>query len=66
MDKQAYFDVRIILERTGPIAPGQTVRAPIKFLDLQNARGSLAVGSKFLIRDLNFVGEGVIDELCFL
>jgi hypothetical protein len=66
MDEQNYFDVRLLLEHTGPVAPGQTVTVPIKFLDLENAKTSCAVRRKFFIREINFIGEGIIEELSFL
>jgi len=37
----------------------------IKFLVLENAKKHCTVGTKFLIREIRFIGEGVIDKLCF-
>jgi hypothetical protein len=60
------FDVRLHLEGTGSMSPGQTARVPVSFLDLERARKYCSVGKKFLLREINTIGDGVIDETAFL
>jgi hypothetical protein len=46
------FVVRLDLEGTGPIFPGQTATVPIAFLDRENALTHCAVGKRFILREL--------------
>jgi hypothetical protein len=57
------FDVRLDLQDVGAISPGQTVKVPISFLDWEYARNYCAAGMRFLLRVVNTIGEGVIEEL---
>ena len=63
---QKNFDVRLHLHGIGSISPGQTATVPISFFDRENARKYCSVGKKFLLREINTIGEGVIDEMAFL
>lgn len=60
------FDVRLHLEKTGKLLPGQTAKVPISFLDLEYAQKYCSIGTKFLLRELNVIGDGVIDEILFV
>jgi hypothetical protein len=57
------FVVRLDLEGTGPISPGQTATVPIAFLDRESALTHCAVGKSFILRELRPVAEGVIVKL---
>jgi hypothetical protein len=59
------LDVRLNLESTGSLSPGQTATVPISFLDLEYAKPYCVVGRKFSLREINVIGDGVIDEICF-
>jgi hypothetical protein len=59
------FDVRLHLEGTGPISPGQTARVPISFLDLEQAKKYCSVGKTFILREVRPIGRGVIEEIAF-
>jgi hypothetical protein len=60
------FDVRLHLESTGAISPGQTVRVPISFFDREYAKKYYSVGKTFVLREIRPIGDGVIDETLFL
>ena len=60
------FDVRLHLESTGPLSPGQTARVPISFLDREHAKKYCSVGKGFILREVNPIGDGVIVEVAFL
>jgi hypothetical protein len=57
------FDVRLHLDNVGSIAPGQTVRVPVSFLDWENAKGHCVLGKRFHLREIKTIGEGVIETL---
>ncbi len=60
------FDVRLHLEGTGAISPGQTARVPISFLDREQAKKYCSIGKTFILREVSPIGDGVIDEMAFL
>jgi hypothetical protein len=57
------FEGVITLDGVGPIQPGQTVRVPIELLRPGLAEHRLAVGRRFLLREIDIVGEGEIEDL---
>jgi hypothetical protein len=57
------FDVRLHLEGTGAISPGQTAKIPISFLDREHAKRHCSVGKTFILREVSPIGDGVIDEV---
>jgi hypothetical protein len=59
------LDVRLHLEGTGAISPGQTAKVPISFLDREYAKKYCAVGTTFVLREVRPIGDGVIDEVTF-
>jgi hypothetical protein len=59
------FDVRLHLESTGPISPGQTATIPISFLDRELAKRHCSIGKTFLLREVGPIGSGVVDEISF-
>ncbi len=61
----AYFDVRLNLEKTGAISPGQTVRVPVNFLDRESARGHCSIGKRFFLKEFNIIGDGTIEDVVF-
>ena len=60
------FDVRLHLESTGAVWPGQTAKVPISFLDREHAKKYCSVGRTFILREVSPIGNGVIDEVAFL
>ena len=59
------FDVRLHLEETGAISPGQTVQVPISFLTPEQARQYCSVGKEFLLREISLIGKGKIEAVVF-
>ena len=57
------FDVRLHLEGIGPISPGQTLTVPISFLDREDAKAHCAPGKKFVLREVEPIGDGVIEDV---
>jgi hypothetical protein len=58
---QESFEGVITLVGVGPVQPvqpGQTVHVPIDFLRPSLAEHRLAVGRRFLLREVDIVGEG--------
>jgi hypothetical protein len=55
------YECRFLLRGVGPILPGGRARVPIKFLR-SDIKERLKVGSRFTIRELNTIGEGVIES----
>lgn len=60
------LDVRLHLENIGSISPGQTVRVPISFLDREYAKPYCSVGKKIFLREVNIIGDGMIEEVIFV
>ena len=54
------YDCRVLLDETGPLAPGQTARTPIVFLKPESLRGRLQTGARFQLRELATVAEGTV------
>lgn len=63
---ESHFDVRLDLESTGNISPGQTALVPISFLDPARARKYCSVGKEFSLREANKIGTGVIEKVLLL
>lgn len=59
------FDCRLLLDNVGSIAPGQTVRVPIKFLSPFSLKHKLHVGDKFRLREARDIAEGHVCEVLF-
>ena len=57
------FDCLLDLKETGSFSPGQEGVIPIQFLCPDLLVDSLAVGSKFHLREIRVVGEGVVKEI---
>ena len=57
------FDVRIHLGVDERISPGQSARVSINFLDRGEAMKHCAVGKEFVLRELDTIGNGTIEEL---
>ena len=57
------LDVRLYFQQSGPLHPGQSADVPIRFLYPEHARPHLLVGKKFLLRELNSIGEGKIRKV---
>jgi hypothetical protein len=52
------FDVRFDLSECGRIAPGETMRVPLNFLDAKRAKPHFSVGGSFLLREGRVIGSG--------
>jgi len=59
---QLYFDVRLHLDDIGEMRPGETRRVSLTFLDREHAKKHCARGARFVLREVNPIGEGVIVE----
>lgn len=57
------LDVRLRLDRTGPLSPGDTAEVAVNFLDPAFARRHLKVGEPFRLRETTVIAEGVIKEI---
>jgi hypothetical protein len=58
-----YFDCRLLLQDVGPIAPGESATVPIKFLRPELVKSRLQVGSRFNLREIKIIGEGIIESI---
>jgi hypothetical protein len=56
------FDVRLILDEHGPIYPGGGGRVPVRFLYPERAKAFFPAGARFLLRELEPIGEGVVEK----
>jgi len=56
-----YFDCRVLLIESGPVAPGERVTAPIKFLRPELIKSRLKVGDRFRLREARVIAEGTVD-----
>ena len=56
-------DCRMLLDETGPIAPGEEKEVPIKMLDVDSVRGFLREGAEFEIWEGSIIGTGKITKL---
>ena len=58
------FDVRLYLDRTGPLTPGKTAdEVPIRFLFPEDAARHVGIGKKFVLREMQLIGEGVVKRI---
>ncbi|HXQ50140.1 MAG TPA: hypothetical protein VN802_03510 [Stellaceae bacterium] len=57
------LDVRLYFHSERPLRPGQTAKIPIRFLFPDQAKKLVSVGKTFLLREMNSIGEGVIDQV---
>jgi hypothetical protein len=57
-----HFECRLLLQDIGPLAPGAKASVPIKFLD-PHAVSCLSVGSQFELREVQTIGEGVVESI---
>lgn len=60
------WSVCLHLEGIGSIHPGQTVKVPISFYFLQEAKHHLMLGKQFTLKEINKIADGVIEEILFL
>jgi hypothetical protein len=58
------FDCLLLLEKTGPIRPGQRAVVPIKFLRPDVIKDMLSTGQRFQLWDMRPFAEGQIIEVC--
>jgi len=61
-----YFDCRLLLGDFGPLLPGTRATVPIKFLSPELVRERLQNGSRFILREVEPIGEGVVQEISTL
>ena len=60
----AMHDCRIDLSATGPVAPGDQVRLPFRFLVPSAVLPRLAVGAAFDLWEMGTIGHAVVVRLC--
>ena len=59
------LDVRLNFSDRSGLAPGETARVSMKFLNPALAREQCSVGVKFTLRELRPIAEGTIEETAF-
>ena len=57
------FDCRLLLDDSGPIEPGERAKVPIKFLRPELIKQRLGVGSRFCLREVGTIGEGIVEGI---
>ena len=57
------LDVRVYFQTVGAVSPGQTVTAPIRFLDPSTALPHCTVGKEFVLRELRAIAEGTMVDI---
>jgi hypothetical protein len=55
-----YFDARIDLSEIGSLSPGQTVRAPLRFLSPENALPLFSIGKSFALWEGRVIGSATV------
>ena len=55
-----YFDARIDLSELGPVSPGQTILAPLKFLSPELALCHFPVGKAFALWEGRVIGSAKV------
>ena len=58
-----YYDCRVLLDSVGPVLPGQTVTAPLIFLDPETVIPKLEVGLNFNLRDPRLIATGTVMKI---
>lgn len=58
-----YFDARFDLSAAGPIAPGTTTVAPLKFLDSEVVR-HVVIGQELTLWEGRVIGKATVTEVC--
>jgi hypothetical protein len=57
------FDCRLLLDETGPLAPGAKATVPILFLRPDLIKDRLQIGSRFTLWEMGTIAEGVVKEI---
>jgi len=57
------LDVRLRVDRAGPLRPGETVDVEVNFLNPDLARRYLKVGKTFRLRETTVIGDGEIIKI---
>jgi hypothetical protein len=57
------FDCFLLVKQTGPIKPGDTVKAPIVFLYPELIKDRLHIGNHFTLRELHPIAAGRVEEI---
>jgi hypothetical protein len=58
-----YHDCRLLLDSVGSVLPGQTVTAPLIFLDPEFVIPQLDVGLNFNLRDPRLIATGTVIKI---
>ncbi|MDP1699942.1 MAG: hypothetical protein Q8L53_03135 [Aestuariivirga sp.] len=58
-----YYDCRILLDSVGSVLPGQTVTAPLIFIDPETIIPKLVVGLKFNLHDPRLIATGTVMKI---
>jgi hypothetical protein len=58
-----FFDCQLLLQDVGPLYPGTAARVPIAFLNPQLIKDRLRPGDKFILREVQTIAEGVVEQL---
>jgi hypothetical protein len=57
------LDIKLYFDAVGLLRPGQSADVVIRFLYADHARKHVAVGKTFKLREINVIGEGIIDRV---
>lgn len=57
------FECRLLLSDIGPISPGGQAMVPIKFLRPELIKQRLSIGSRFKLREVGIIGEGIVESI---
>jgi hypothetical protein len=57
------YECRLLLEEIGPVNPGDIVSVPIRFLRPNLLKKCLHVGSKFQLREVRPIAEGIVEKI---
>jgi|WetSurMetagenome_2_1015567.scaffolds.fasta_scaffold167536_1 hypothetical protein len=57
------YECRLLLEEIGPVNPGDIVSVPIKFLRPELLKKRLRIGSKFQLREVQPIAEGIVEKI---
>jgi hypothetical protein len=59
------FSIKLNLQDTGSLHPGQTATVPVSFLYPELVAPHCAVGKRFTLREINTIAAGRIEEILF-
>lgn len=58
------FECLLLLSGIGSLSPGFEGTVPIAFLQPQNIKSNLKIGSYFILREYKIIGTGIVEKIC--